>query len=621
MNRPRGVRRWWFALARNPQRSANGVKPASERRRGQLLLLLLAAGVVVAISLGFHPRFERPGAADLYLPRPRGTLTFSKDVAPIVFGQCARCHRPGQAAPFNLLSYSDVKKRAKQIVKVTAKGYMPPWLPVPGYGDFADERRLSVEEIGVVKQWLAEGSIEGRAEDLPPLPKWPADWELGRPDLVVTLPAPYRLPADAKDVYRNFVVQMPTTERRYVKAVEFHPGNNKVVHHAFIETDPTRQARHFVDHASPPGFDGMQLPQSVQMPGGQMLGWQPGKPPLVSPDGLSWMLEPASDLVLQIHMHPSGKPENVEPAVGFYFTDKPPTNTPFRLNLIRYGIDIPPGARDYWIENRYVLPVDVDLLRILPHTHYLGKELQGYALLPDGAKKWLLLIKNWDFNWQADYRYAEPVFLPKGTTLVMHFTYDNSAENVHNPNQPPKRVKFGLQTTDEMGELWFQLLPRNAADREILARDFFVQFTKDAVDENIAVLQANPDDAGAHTRLAVALIVLGRTPDALDHLKTAVRLRPDDDEAHSVLGGIYIRQNRLDEARIEFEAVLRLKPDDYQAYGGLGSVFLMQGKLAQAEFCYQNALRINPDDPIARANLERARKAKEALGNQNQSRP
>ena len=104
-------------------------------------------------------------------------------------------------------------------------------------------------------------------------------------------------------------------------------------------------------------------------------------------------------------------------------------------------------------------------------------------------------------------------------------------------------------------------------------------------------------------------------------MKTAVRLRPDDDEAHSVLGGIYIRQNRLDEARIEFEAVLRLKPDDYQAYGGLGSVFLMQGKLAQAEFCYQNALRINPDDPIARANLERARKAKEALGNQNQSRP
>ena len=229
-----------------------------------------------------------------------------------------------------------------------------------------------------------------------------------------------------------------------------------------------------------------------------MLGWQPGKPPLVSRDGLSWVLEPASDLVLQIHMHPSGKPENVEPAVGFYFTDKPPTNIPFRLNLIRYGIDIPPGARDYWIENRYVLPVDVDLLRILPHTHYLGKELQGYALLPDGAKKWLLLIKNWDFNWQADYRYAEPVFLPKGTTLVMHFTYDNSAENVHNPNQPPKRVKFGLQTTDEMGELWFQLLPRNAADREILARDFFVKFTKDAVDENIAVLQANPDDAGAH---------------------------------------------------------------------------------------------------------------------------
>ena len=292
-----------------------------------------------------------------------------------------------------------------------------------------------------------------------------ADLLRGVKDLGFLRPTPIQeqtipLAAEGKDIYRNFLVPIPTTERRNVKALEFHPGNSKVVHHAFIEVDATRQSRHLADQVSPPGFDGMQLPESVQMPGGQMLGWQPGKPPYVSPDGLAWVLEPNSDLVLQLHLHPSGKPEPVRSTVGFYFTETAPTNTAFRINLQRSTIDIPPGAKDYSIENRYVLPVDVSLLRILPHTHYLGKELQGYAILPDGTKQWLIRIKNWDFNWQGDYRYAEPVFLPKGTTLVMHFTYDNSADNIHNPSQPPKRVRYGLQTTDEMGELWFQALPR-----------------------------------------------------------------------------------------------------------------------------------------------------------------
>src|SRR5437016_7070348 len=603
--------------ATNPGTVSAPPEPPKKRRLWHVGLALAGVASAVVAGIALRSTSARRDVSPAFVPRPSGTVTFAKDVAPIIFQNCAPCHRPGQSAPFNLLSYEEVKKKAKLIGEVTERRYMPPWLPEHGYGQFAGERWLSVDAIGLIKQWLAEGAVEGKAADLPPVPKWPEGWELGPPDLIVPLPSDYLLAPDGKDVYRDFLVPVPTSERRYVKAVEFHPGNNKVVHHAFIEVDATRQSRHLADQASPPGFDGMQLPESVQMPGGQMLGWQPGKPPYLSPNGLSWVLEPNSDLVLQLHLHPSGKPEAVQSAIGFYFTDKPPTNTAFRIDLQRYTIDIPAGAKDYSIESRYVLPVDVDLLRILPHTHYLGKELQGYAILPGGAKKWLILIKNWDFNWQGDYRYAEPVFLPKGTTLVMHFTYDNSADNVHNPNQPPKRVRFGLQTTDEMAELGLQLLPRNPGERETLARDFFVKFTKDAVEENEALLQANPDDAGAHTRLAVALIVLGRTPDALDHLKTAVRLRPDDDEAHSVLGGIYIRQNRLDEARTEFETVLRLKPDDYQAYGGLGSVFLMQGKLAQAEFCYQNALRINPDDPIARANLERARKAKEALGNQN----
>ncbi len=257
-----------------------------------------------------------------------------------------------------------------------------------------------------------------------------------------------------------------------------------------------------------------------------------------------------------------------------------------------------------------MLPVDVSVLRINPHTHYLGKELQGYAILPDGTKKWLLLIRSWDFNWQGDYRYREPVFLPKGSTLVMHYTYDNSAENVHNPSQPPKRVKFGLQTTDEMAELWFQVLARDASERERLANDVFAKLAEDAVQENQVLIQANAQDAEAQLRLGSALFVLGRPTEALDHLRAATQLRPDHDGAHYQLGSIYLRQKRLDEARKEFETVLRLKPDDFQASGSLGFVFLQQGNLDQAQLYFENALRINPADPIARASLERIQQAR-----------
>src|SRR6266498_3654838 len=585
-----------------PKLSARPEAP-KKRRLWPLVLALAGLASVVIAGIALRSTSANRDASPAYVPRPPGTLTFNRDVAPIIFQNCAPCHRPGQSAPFDLLSYAEVKKRTKLIREVTERRYMPPWLPEQGYGDFADERRLSVDELGMINQWIGEGAAEGAAADLPPLPKWPESWELGPPDLIVTLPSDYLLAPDGKDVYRNFLVPIP--------------GNNKVVHHAFIEIDATRQSRHLADKISPPGFEGMQLPESVQMPGRQMLGWQPGKPPCVSPEGLSWVLEPNSDLVLQLHLHPSGKSEPVRSAVGFYFTDTAPTNTAFRINLQRYTIDIPAGAKDYTIENSYVLPVDVNLLRILPHTHYLGKELQGYAILPDGTQQWLILIKNWDFNWQGDYPYTEPVFLPKGTTLVMHFTYDNSADNIHNPSQPPRRVKYGLQTTDEMGELWFQALARNAADREKLAKDHFVKLAQDAVERNQLLLLTNPEDAEAQLRLGSALYALGRTTEALDHLRAATQLCPDDDEAHTCLGGLYLRQNRLSEAKTEFEAVLRLKPDDYQAYGSLGAVCLQQGNLERAEAYFENALRINPNDPRARANLDAVRNAKGAARRSN----
>lgn len=577
---------------------------------GVCLLLVSRIGVAVGSESQKQSAMAQSGLSAAYSPRAKGTLTFTKDIAPIIFSKCSFCHRPGQSGPFSLLSYKQVQSRGRAIRDVVESRFMPPWLPERGYGHFAGDRALTPEQRGMLLQWLGEGAPEGKPGDLPALPNWPADWELGPPDLIVTLPAAYTLPAEGKDIYRNFVVPIQNSESHYVRAVEFHPGNTKVVHHAFIETDDARQSRYLTEGSQPPGFDGMDLPPSVHMPLGQMLGWQPGKPAMQSPEGLSWVLASGSDLVLQLHMHPSGKPEVVRPSVGFYFIDRAPTNSMFLLKLARYVIDIPAGQKDYRIENSYVLPIDVDLMRINPHTHYLGKQLEGWATLPDGTRKELLLIKNWDFNWQGDYPYQDPIPLPKGTTLSMRFSYDNSSQNIHNPSRPPKRVKYGLQTTDEMGELWFQVLPRDREDLAALSKDFFIKMTRDTMELIEWRLKSNPQDATSHAQLGSALFTLGQVDEAVQHLSAAARLDPTNALAHSQLGGIYLRLNRLPEARNEFEAVLRADPRDYEAQGSLGFICMQEHRYAEAETFFQKALEINPEDTIARANLDALRKAR-----------
>ncbi|HMJ65466.1 MAG TPA: tetratricopeptide repeat protein, partial [Candidatus Binatia bacterium] len=512
--------------------------------------------------------------------------------------------------PFNLLTYAEVQKRASQIAEVTQKRYMPPWLPEPGHGDFVNSRRLTQAQIDLIQRWVAQGAAEGNAAELPPQPKWVEGWQLGKPDLVVQMPQAYTLPAKGKDVYRNFVIPIPVASQKYVAAVEFNPGNPQVVHHAFINVDTTRQSRRQAERENPPGFDGMVLPQSAHMPGGQLLGWQPGKQPYRGSKGLAWVLEKETDLVLQLHMQPSGKPEPVQPNVAFYFTGQAPTNTAFRINLSRLEIDVPAGATNHVVEQSYVLPIDVELLRISAHTHYLGKELTGFALLPDGARKPLLLIKDWDFNWQGDYEYAKPVFLPKGTKLGMRYTFDNSTNNVQNPNNPPKRVTYGLNTTDEMAELWFQVLPRNPSEREALAKDFYAYLSRVLVEYYNYSLARDPNDASAHTKLGRSLLYQGRIPEALQHLQAAVRINPEEDKAHYELGYIYLRQGKLVEAQQEFETVIRIRPDDYQAHGSLGSIYLRQRDLQRAEESFARAVQLNPDDAIAAKNLERVREVK-----------
>lgn len=537
-------------------------------------------------------------------------ITFNKDVAPILFEHCAICHRPGQSGPFPLLTYEDARKRARLIADVTSRRYMPPWLPEPGCGEFAGKRGLSEGEIGVLRQWSSEGALEGQASDLPPRPQWPDGWLLGKPDLVLELPKSYTLSGEGKDVYRNFVVPVPLERQRYVKGIELQPANPKIVHHAFIKVDSDRKCRKMDGQDGTPGFPGMALPEGVEMPEGHFLGWQPGKLPAFEPEDMAWSLSPQSDLILQMHLRPSGKAEALACRLGLYFTDTPPSKTCFKLTLFNMLIDIPAGEKNYAVEDEFVLPVDSQVLGILPHAHYLCKRMEGVATLPDGTKQCLLLIKNWDFNWQGDYRYSVPPTLPRGTKLSMRFTYDNSTNNVQNPNNPPRPVRYGPQSSDEMAELWFQLLPVRRQETKLLAKAYEAKMLEAEIQYDEYLLRLDPNNAQVHTKLGFIRFLEGKTDVGIEHLHKAIALDPKNDTPHYKLGLIWRYQKRVAEAKAEFDLALKLNPRNYDAHGNLGVIFAEEGKFELAEQHLRAALAINPEDPITRELLDELMKAK-----------
>jgi hypothetical protein len=459
--------------------------------------------------------------------------TFTRDIAPILFQHCAFCHRPGQSAPFNLLTFEDAKKRSHDIAKATRDRYMPPWLPAPGHGEFLNERRLTDTQIKLIQDWHSADAPEGNPADLPPAPAFEDGWLLGKPDLVVQFPAPYTLAADGPDLYRNFVVPAPLKEFRYIRAYEFRP-QNRSVHHVRIQLDSTGQARRLDDKDPGVGFAGMRSP--AKYPPGHMLTWIPGKSVVPDPHGLAWQLGAGVDLVFQIHFQRTGKPEQISPILGLYFTNQPPAKTSYVLGLSSQLIDIPAGATNHIEERSVTLPADVDVLGILPHLHYLGRRIHAFAKLPNGSTRDLILIPDWDFNWQDQYYYRTPVFLPAGATVTMRYSFDNSAQNPRNPNSPPRRVVYGPQSTDEMAELWLQLIPRNPADLPALRKLHLQSFDLETAAYYESQLRLKPDNAELHIALGKVIGPLGRLEEAIRHFQTAIQLAPTNPEAHYYLG-------------------------------------------------------------------------------------
>jgi tetratricopeptide (TPR) repeat protein len=236
--------------------------------------------------------------------------------------------------------------------------------------------------------------------------------------------------------------------------------------------------------------------------------------------------------------------------------------------------------------------------------------MQGWATLPDGTKQWLLFIKQWDFNWQGDYRYAQPIFLPKGSVLSMRYTYDNSTNNVLNPNHPPKPVNYGLQSSDEMAELWFQLLPRNATDLAALEHDYQKHLAGRFREHDEFRLRKDPNNADAHLGLGLVFLTENNVTEAERHFRAAVQAKPDLALAHYRLGLALRLQKKLTEARAQFEEALRLNPQDFQAHGNLGFVLFDLGDPEAAQAHFEAALRLNPDDAVARDALNEILKAR-----------
>ena len=362
--------------------------------------------------------------------------TFTRDVAPILYAHCAVCHRAGGLAPFSLVTYADVRPWARAIRQATASGTMPPWKPAPGHGGpFAGERRLDDAEVALLDRWVAQGATEGDTDDLAPPPAWSSGWQLGPPDLVLSLPEPYELPARGEDAYRNFVLPVPSTATRYVRAFDFRPGG-RAIHHARLLIDPARSSRRLDLRDPAPGYDD-SLDDDARFPDGHLLAWAPGRIPAFEREDLAWRLDPGVDLVLQMHLPASELPERIAPQVGLYFADAPPTGAPAAVLLGDKTIDIPAGAARHVVEDALRLPVDVEVLSVYPHAHYLGRDLQGFATLPDGSRRWLVRVDDWDFNWQDEYRLVEPLFLPRRHDAEHAFRLRQLRRQPAQPEPPP----------------------------------------------------------------------------------------------------------------------------------------------------------------------------------------
>jgi tetratricopeptide (TPR) repeat protein len=318
---------------------------------------------------------------------------------------------------------------------------------------------------------------------------------------------------------------------------------------------------------------------------------------------MAWPLRPGTDLVMMLHLRPSGRVETLQGTLGLYFSKEPPTRTPTLVRLTRQNLDIPAGQSRYPVIDSVTLPVDVDVYTVQPHAHYLAREVKGFANLPDGTQRALIYIRDWNFDWQGVYRYVSPVRLPAGTTIRMEYVYDNSTANPRNPHSPPRRVTYGQRTTDEMAELWFQVVTRSAADRAALTSHMQAHVFREEIVGHEKMLESDPHNTALHNGVALLQAATGNLDRAAAHFAEALRENPNSPSAHYNVGMTLLLRGRHDEAGDYFVKALSLDPNYAQGHDGLGQVRQRQGNTKEALQHFREAVRLAPANADAQRHL------------------
>ncbi|HZP49104.1 MAG TPA: hypothetical protein VFB07_11240 [Vicinamibacterales bacterium] len=411
------------------------------------------------------------------------TPTFSKDVAPILYKNCTNCHRPGEIAPMSLLTYADARPWVRSIQTRITNGTMPPWHADPAYGVFENDRRLSAADKDTILKWIAAGAPEGDRNDLPPQPKYADGWLMGQPDVVLTMNEDYPIPAGGTVSYQYFEVPTNFTEDKWIQAFEVRPGNRAVVHHVIVYTRDPQAAQRMREQAKQAAASGRQpqplisFAEGMEIPAGQtggpdlpadqrkasgpndrpnpgsftgsIGGYVPGNPGRTYDPGTATRLPAGSTLVFQMHYTTTGKATSDRTSIGIIFAkDKPKVELRGAV-LANGALHLKANDGNARVDAEMTVNRDIDLYSILPHTHVRGKSWQYEAIYPDGRKETLLSVPHYDFDWQTDYIYKEPVKIPKGTRIHATAWYDNSPANKSNPD-PSKDVWWGDQTWEEM---------------------------------------------------------------------------------------------------------------------------------------------------------------------------